>query len=130
MNLGRVRLASASVDAPVPPKQAQGAAIRRKSGDQRAQALVAAKCAAQQGEKMPARVEAALVVVGPMPAHVVLEPMPRKALDSLLEQGSLMTHDIGSAAVDNVGERRFRSGINVVRFAKHKMCRTAVAVSC
>ena len=64
-----------------------------------------------------------------MPAHVVVEAMPGKALDSLFKQGSLMAHDIGSVAVGNVGERHFRSGINVVRFAKHKLCRTAVGLT-
>jgi hypothetical protein len=57
---------------------------------------------------------------------VVLEVVQGKALDSLLEQGSLMTNDIGAAAAGNVGERRFRSRINVVRFAKHKICPASV----
>jgi hypothetical protein len=37
-----------------------------------------------------------------------------------------VAHDIGSVAVDNVGERRPRSRINVVHSYKHKSCRTAV----
>jgi hypothetical protein len=40
-----------------------------------------------------------------------------------------VAHDIGSVAVDNVGERRPRSRINVVHSYKHKSCRTAVGLT-
>ena len=79
-----------------------------------------------KGEEMLARSEASVAVVGSMATSMMVEAMPGQLLDDLLEHGRLVTHDIGSAAVDNVGERRPRSRINVVHKYKHKSCRTAV----
>jgi hypothetical protein len=69
---------------------------------------VAAQAAGEQREEVLAAYEAALVVVVAVFRDMPVEPIPGKALDELLEHGSLVAHDIGPAAVDNVGERRFR----------------------
>jgi hypothetical protein len=107
-------------------EQAQRAAVGRQCRHQRAQTLLSAEGAAQQGKEMLAGGETSLAAVGSMATGMMVEAMPRKLLDDLLEQGRLVAHDIGSAAVDNVGERRPRSRINVVHKYKHKSCRTAV----
>jgi hypothetical protein len=70
--------------------------------------------------------ETSLAVVGCVATSMMVEALPRKTRDDLLEQGRSVAHDIGSVAVDNVGERRPRSRINVVHSYKHKSCRTAV----
>ncbi len=88
--------------------------------------MVTAETAGQQSEEVLAAGEAPLTGIGGMAAHVVIEALPGETLDDLLEYGRLMAHGIGSAAVDNVGERRLRSRINVVRRYKHKSCRTVV----
>ena len=93
---------------------------------QRAQILLSTEGTTQQGEEMLTGGEASLVSIGSVPTNMVVKTLPRETRDDLFEQGRLMAHDIGSAAVDNAGERRPRSKINVVHKYKHKSCRTAV----
>jgi hypothetical protein len=114
------------VGRPAPAAEQAQAPIWEQRRHQRAQTLLSAEGAAQQGKEMLAGGETSLAAVGSMATGMMVEAMPRKLLDDLLEQGRLVAHDIGSAAVDNVGERRPRSRINVVHKYKHKSCRTAV----
>src|SRR5665213_1106902 len=112
---GRSRLASDRVEragALPPAQQAERAAVRLQAGDQRAQALLAAQAGGQQAEKVHAAGEATLVVVGVVATHHTVEMAPGKRLDDLLENGGMVAHGIGSAAVDNVGKRLLRIRIN------------------
>ncbi len=110
-------------------EQAQRAVVGGERRHQRAQTLLSAEGSSQQGEEMVAGGETSLAANGRVATSMMVEAVPRKLLDDLLEQGRLVAHDIGSVAVDNVGERRPRSRINVVNTYKHKSCRTAVGLT-
>jgi hypothetical protein len=106
-------------------EQPQRAVVWGEGGGGRAQPLLAAQDAGEQRDEMLAGGELRVAVEAVL-ADQRVEPLPGKLLHDLFEQGRLMAHGIGSAAVDNVGERRFRIRINVMPEYKHKMCRTTV----
>jgi hypothetical protein len=57
---------------------------------------MAAEAASQHGQELCAAGEAALVVVGAVLADMMVEAVPGKLLDDLLEHGSFVAHGIGS----------------------------------
>ena len=95
-------------------EQAQRAVVGGERRHQRAQTLLSAEGSSQQGEEMVAGGETSLAANGRVATSMMVEAVPRKLLDDLLEQGRLVANDIGSVAVDNVGERPPHSRINVV----------------
>src|SRR4029077_5737860 len=79
-------------------EQAQSAVMRGERRHQRAQTLLSPERAAQQGEEMVAGGETSLAVVGCVATSMMVEALPRKTRDDLLEQGRSVAHDIGSVA--------------------------------